>query len=204
MEVRTLRNILIFASLLSTAISASALAEQDIQIRVSVPEQRMYVFDGEKKLTTYRVSTSAFGVGDGRGSYTTPLGHLQIASKVGDGSPIGTVFKGRCRTGEVCAVNAKGRDPIVTRILHLRGVEKQNSRAYSRAIYIHGTPDERHIGSPASYGCIRMKSNDIVKLYDIVPVGASVEITDQRVGSGLFNFVSRAVTGSAKIATKVK
>ena len=204
MEVRTLRNILIFAPLLSITISASAIAEQDIQIRVSVPEQRMYVFDGDKKLATYRVSTSAYGLGDGRGSYTTPLGHLEIASKVGTGAPVGTVFKGRCRTGEVCAINAKGRDPIVTRILHLRGVEKQNSRAYARAIYIHGTPDERHIGRPASYGCIRMKSNDIVKLYDMIPVGASVEITNQRVSGGLFSFVSKMVTGSAKVATTVK
>ena len=199
-----MRNFLLFASLLSITISSSALAEQDIQIRVSVPEQRMYVFDGDKKLASYRVSTSAYGLGDGRGSYTTPIGQLQVAAKVGTGAPVGAVFKGRCRTGEVCAINAKGRDPIVTRILHLRGVEKQNSRAYGRAIYIHGTPDERHIGTPASYGCIRMKSNDIVKLYDTVQIGASVEITNQRVSGSLFSFVSKIVTGSVKVATKVK
>ena len=199
-----MRNFLFFASLLSLTISSSAIAEQDIQIKVSVAEQKMYVFDGDKKLASYPVSTSAFGIGDGRGSYTTPLGHLQIASKVGAGAPIGTVFKGRCRTGEICAINAKGRDPIVTRILHLRGTEKQNSRAYGRAIYIHGTPDERNIGRPASYGCIRMRSNDIVKLYDLTPIGASVEITDKRVGKGLFSFVSNIVSSSPRVATKVK
>lgn len=200
-NLRTL--ILAAASLLSITISSSALAAEDIQIKVSVPEQKLYVFDGTKKLASYWVSTSAFGIGDGRGTYTTPLGHLEVASKVGSGAPVGTVFKGRSRTGEICPVNAKGRDPIVTRILHLRGLEKQNSRAYGRGIYIHGTPDERNIGHPASYGCVRMKSRDIVRLFDMVPVGASVEITDKRIG-GLFGIVSRSVVTKPAIATKVK
>lgn len=199
-----MRTFLIAASLLSTFISSSAKADQDFQIRISVPEQKLFLFDGEKKVASYRVSTSAFGVGDSFGSYATPLGHLRIASKVGDGAPIGTVFKGRCRTGEVCAINAKGRDPIVTRILHLSGTEKQNARAYSRGIYIHGTADERHIGRPASYGCIRMKSCDVVKLFDTVGVGTPVEITDQRISHGIFSFVSNATTRTPKVATKVK
>ncbi len=199
-----MRTSLILASLLSTVISSSALAAQDLQIRVSVPEQRLYLFDGEKKLTSYRVSTSAFGLGDRYGSYATPLGHLVVASKVGDGAAIGAVFKGRCRTGEICKINAAGRDPIVTRILHLSGTEKQNSRAYSRGIYIHGTADERHIGRPVSYGCIRMKSKDVVKLFNTVGVGTSVEITDRRIGSGIFSFVSSMTSHAPKVATKVK
>jgi len=199
-----LRTILLAAaSLLSITISSSALAAEDIQIKVSVPEQKLYVFDGTKKLASYRVSTSAFGIGDGRGTYATPLGHLEVASKVGSGAPVGTVFKGRSRTGEICPVNAKGRDPIVTRILHLRGLEKQNERAYGRGIYIHGTPDERNIGHPASYGCVRMKSRDIVRLFDMVPVGASVEITDKRIG-GIFGIVSRTAVTKPVIAAKVK
>jgi lipoprotein-anchoring transpeptidase ErfK/SrfK len=202
--VRDLRTILLAAaSLLSITISSSALAAEDIQIKVSVPEQKLYVFDGTKKLASYRVSTSAFGIGDGRGTYATPLGHLEVASKVGSGAPVGTVFKGRSRTGEICPVNAKGRDPIVTRILHLRGLEKQNERAYGRGIYIHGTPDERNIGHPASYGCVRMKSRDIVRLFDMVPVGASVEITDKRIG-GIFGIVSRTAVTKPVIAAKVK
>lgn len=202
--MRDLRTILLAAaSLLSITISSSALAAEDIQIKVSVPEQKLYVFDGTKKLASYRVSTSAFGIGDGRGTYATPLGHLDVASKVGSGAPVGTVFKGRSRTGEICPVNAKGRDPIVTRILHLRGLEKQNERAYGRGIYIHGTPDERNIGHPASYGCVRMKSRDIVRLFDMVPVGASVEITDKRIG-GIFGIVSRTAVTKPVIAAKVK
>ncbi len=202
--MRKLRTLLFAAALLSITLASSALAAEDIQIKVSVPEQKLYVFDGAKKLASYRVSTSAFGIGDRRGTYTTPLGHLEVASKIGTGAPLGTVFKGRSRTGEICPVNAKGRDPIVTRILHLRGLEKQNSRAYGRGIYIHGTPDERQIGRPASYGCVRMKSRDIIRLFDLVPVGASVEITDKRISTGLFSFVSRPAVATPKIATKIK
>jgi hypothetical protein len=205
--LRTLFLSVALLSITSTlpAHAATASAEPAIQLRVSIPEQKMYVFNGDKKVSTFRVSTSAFGLGDGTGSYSTPLGQLAIAAKVGGGAPIGTVFKGRCRTGEICEINAKGRDPIVTRILQLRGLEKQNSRAYSRGIYIHGTPEERRIGRPASYGCIRMKSKDVVALYEMVGVGTHVEITDKRISSGLFSFVSgKSSATSASVATKVR
>ena len=86
------------------------------------------------------------------------------------------VFKDRRATGEVLAPDAPGRDPIVTRILWLRGLEAQNANAYSRYIYIHGTPEERNIGTRASFGCIRMRSRDVIQLYDIVGPQARVTI----------------------------
>ena len=89
------------------------------------------------------------------------------------------VFKDRRPTGEILVPDAPGRDPIVTRILWLRGREAQNANAYSRYIYIHGTPEERNIGKRASFGCIRMRSRDVIQLYDIVGTGARVTILDQ-------------------------
>jgi len=88
------------------------------------------------------------------------------------------VFKDRRRTGEIVLPDSPGRDPIVTRILWLRGLEPQTANAFSRYIYIHGTPEERFIGTPASYGCIRMRSSDIINLYENVGVGAEVTIVD--------------------------
>ena len=129
-------------------------------------------------MAIYPVSTSKFGLGDFLGSNRTPLGELQVADKIGDGALPGAVFKDRRRTGEVIPVDAPGRDPIVTRILWLRGRESQNANAYTRMIYIHGTPEERNIGKPASYGCIRMRSSDIVQLYEIVGRGAQVSIVN--------------------------
>jgi hypothetical protein len=83
-------------------------------------------------------------------------------------------------TGEVLQPNAPGRDPITTRIIWLRGLEAQNAHAYQRCIYIHGTPEEKKIGRPASYGCIRMKSSDVAALYEQVPLGAVVQIVPDR------------------------
>jgi lipoprotein-anchoring transpeptidase ErfK/SrfK len=146
---------------------------------VSVPDQKLVVVQDGLRLAQFPVSTSKFGVGDRPRSFATPLGSMVVAAKVGDQAPLGTVFKGRRPTGEVLRPNAPGRDPIVTRILHLRGLEAQNARAYSRGIYIHGTAEERLIGRPASYGCIRMRSRDVVKLYDALPVGTKVEVFNE-------------------------
>lgn len=130
-------------------------------------------------LATYPVSTSKFGLGDLPGTSWTPLGKLEIARKIGAGAPSGMAFKDRRPTGEIVPPDAPGRDIIVSRILWLKGDEPQNALAYSRYIYIHGTPEERNIGLPASYGCVRMRSADIIELFDTVGRGARVEIANQ-------------------------
>ena len=187
---------LLLATLLSLQallVFQSAFAAESPSLVVSVAEQKLYVFDENgHKVASYRVSTSKYGIGDTRSSYATPAGHLEVAAKIGDGAEPGSVFHHCRRTGEICPPNAPGRDPIVTRILCLRGLEQQNAHALSRGIFIHGTPDERHIGRPASYGCIRMKSRDVVELFEQVRAGTRVEITTSRVG-GLFGNATRAV-----------
>ena len=148
------------------------------RIVVSIPEQRLALLDNGALIATYPISTSKFAIGDAPGSRATPLGELEIAKKIGDGAVLGTVFKDRRPTGEILVPDAPGRDPIVTRILWLRGLESQNANAYGRYIYIHGTPEERNIGQRASYGCVRMRSRDVIQLYDIVGWGARVTILD--------------------------
>jgi lipoprotein-anchoring transpeptidase ErfK/SrfK len=159
-------------------IITSCAAPRDIEhhIVVSVHDQKLALLEKGTLVATYPISTSKFGLGDRPGSFGTPLGELEIANKIGDGAPAGTVFKDRRRTGEIVGVNAPGRDPIVTRIIWLRGREAQNTNAFRRDIYIHGTPEERNIGRPASYGCIRMRSADIINLYGAVGTGAEVSI----------------------------
>jgi hypothetical protein len=139
----------------------------------------MLLGNGEK-LATYPVSTSKFGLGDNWGRMTTPLGLLQVAQKIGDHAPVGAVFHNRRFTGEIIKPNAPGRDPVITRIIWLRGLQASNAHAFSRCIYIHGTPQEKLIGRPASYGCIRMKSCDVAALYAQVPLGAIVEIVSDK------------------------
>ena len=149
----------------------------------------MLVDDGASA-AVYPVSTSRFGLGDNWGSMSTPLGMLQVAQKIGDHAPVGAVFHNRRFTGEILQANAPGRDPIVTRIIWLRGLEATNAHAYNRGIYIHGTPQEKNIGRPASYGCIRMKSSDVTELYAQLPVGAVVQITSDHLPK-----LSRATKG---------
>jgi hypothetical protein len=164
-----------------TALFLSSCATpKDVQhhVVISVKDQKLALLDHEKLVAIYPVSTSKYGLGDWRGSFRTPSGELEIAQKVGDGMPPGTVFKDRRRTGEIVLPNAAGRDPIVSRIIWLRGREPQNANAFGRDIYIHGTPEERNLGLPVSYGCVRMSSNDVIKLYDVVGLGAQVTIVD--------------------------
>ncbi len=177
----------------------SCATQKDVEHRVviSVKDQRLALLDRETLIAIYPVSTSKYGIGDWPRSYRTPLGELEVAQKIGDGLPSGTVFKDRRRTGEIVGVNAPGRDPIVTRIIWLRGLELQNANAFRRDIYIHGTPEERNIGLPVSYGCVRMKSEDVIKLYDTLGRGARVSIVDAPLGavvSGVPNATQTALT----------
>ncbi len=127
-----------FAILLA---SCAAPRDTEHHIVVSVHDQKLALLEKGNLVATYPISTSKFGLGDRPGSFGTPLGELEIANKIGDGAPAGTVFKDRRRTGEVVAVNAPGRDPIVTRIIWLRGREAQNrERIWSRHLH------SRHAG----------------------------------------------------------
>ena len=167
-----------YVLLVAMLLGSCAAPDTQHQIVISTHDQRLAVLDRGTLMATYPISTSKFGLGDSLRSSRTPLGHLEVAKKIGDNAPLGAVFKDRIRTGEIVAPNSPGRDPIVTRILWLRGREAQNANAYGRYIYIHGTAEERLIGTPASYGCIRMRSVDVAQLYNIVGVGAAVTIVD--------------------------
>jgi lipoprotein-anchoring transpeptidase ErfK/SrfK len=170
---------LFFLAAASLLVTSCAAPDTRHHVIISVPQQRMALLDNGVLIATYPVSTSKFAIGDAAGSRATPLGELRIEKKIGDNAPSGTVFKSRRPTGEILVPDAPGRDPIVTRILWLRGMEAQNANAYGRYIYIHGTPEERNIGKPASYGCIRMRSRDVIQLYDIVGWGAKVTILNE-------------------------
>src|SRR5205823_4935119 len=176
--------------LLALFLASCAAPDTQHHIVISTRDQKLAVLDRGNLLATYPVSTSKFGLGDRPGSRFTPLGRLQIAEKIGDNAPPGAVFKDRRRTGEVVLANSPGRDPIVTRILWLRGLESQNANAFARDIYIHGTPEERLIGTPASYGCVRMRSTDVVQLYNIVGIGAAVTIVEAPLVSAVPGMVS--------------
>ena len=117
---------------ITTLVTSCVAPDTRHHVIISVPQQRMALLDNGVLMSTYPISTSKFAIGDWPGSRGTPLGELEIAEKIGGSAPSGSVFKDRKRTGEILEPDAPGRDPIVTRILWLRGREAQNANAYSR------------------------------------------------------------------------
>jgi lipoprotein-anchoring transpeptidase ErfK/SrfK len=174
-----LRSALIFCALFASAVVDLAGGTNKVippRVIISVRDQKLMVVENGQRAAVYPVSTSKFGLGDRWGSMATPLGWLQVAEKIGDHAPPGAVFHKRRFTGEILPPNAPGRDPIVTRIIWLRGLEPSNRNAFDRCIYIHGTAEEKTIGKPSSYGCVRMRSRDVTEIYAQIRIGALVKI----------------------------
>lgn len=154
-------------------------------LEVSIAKQQLSVIDKGRETKTYKVSTAKNGAGEQRGSECTPRGWHKVRAKIGEGYPLNTVFTGRRATGEIyndeLARCFPERDWILTRILWLGGLEPGRNRYKEvdtcwRYIYIHGAPDEAVTGKPASHGCIRMKNQDIMELFDLIPSGVKVFI----------------------------
>ncbi len=148
----------------------------------SIAGQTVSLFENGEFAKTYPCSTSRFGIGQAEGSNCTPLGLHRIAEKIGAGAPAGTVFKARQAVGHTSQpqfADAK----ITTRILWLEGLEPGFNRggnvdSHNRYIYIHGTADQASIGQPASCGCIHLADVDLIPLFDLLPVGTLVWISE--------------------------
>ncbi len=156
-------------------------------IEISLAEQLLRLHEGDAVLLEAPVSTAANGPGEQSGSGCTPRGWHVVRARIGAGSAPNTVFVGRRPTGEMLTPELRAaapeRDWILTRILWLSGLERGRNRlgkvdTMRRYIYIHGTPDEELLGVPASHGCIRMRNADIMALFERVPAGTRVLITE--------------------------
>lgn len=145
------------------------------KIEISVRKQRLTLRCGRKKLAEYPVSTSRYGLGSREASFKTPTGHFRVAEKIGEGMPIGTIFKSR-RPVKPTKKLLSEDDLIMTRILWLDGLERRNANTHGRYVYIHGTNHEESLGQPASHGCVRMNNADVAELFELVTVDTPVEI----------------------------
>lgn len=153
-------------------------------IVISVEEQKLRLIQNDYKIAEYSISTSKFGIGNKTGSNMTPSGHHIVKEKIGDHVPVNSIYKAGEFTKEIATINNKKavvEDLVTTRIIKLEGMENGINRgsgidSYKREIWIHGTPAEDKIGSPASHGCIRMKNDDIILLFNSIEVGTPVNI----------------------------
>ena len=156
-------------------------------IFISIKDQRLQLRDGDSVLLDFPISTALNGPGEINGSECTPRGWHIVHEKIGNDAKVNSVFVGRQQTGEFYSPSLKEQNPdrdwILTRILWLSGLEPGKNQSGSvdtlqRYIYIHGCPDEEPVGVSNSHGCIRMRNDDVVALYDSVSTGTRVLITE--------------------------
>lgn len=156
-------------------------------LHISLADQRLYGFREGLLCLQMPVSTALNGPGEQKGSGCTPRGLHQVRARIGEGLPWGAVLRGRRWTSEVWTPGLQaeqpGRDWILTRILWLSGCELGRNRlgtvdTFQRYIYLHGTPECEPMGKPLSHGCIRLRNDDLLMLFPLVPVGCSVEIAE--------------------------
>lgn len=152
---------------------------------ISIHDQRMVLLRGVTPAANYLMSTAKSGAGEAVNSGTPPRGRHAIAEKIGAGVTIGTDFVDRIPTDKVIAVNTPGVMPVATRILRLRGLENKNWATFERLIYLHGSPVENLLGTPASGGCIRMRSAEIIGLFDLVSIDTEVFIYEEPLQTAL-------------------
>ena len=160
--------------------------KKDYHIEIDINEQRLRLCDGRKVLKEYSVSTAKNGAGELLDSECTPRGEHVIAEKIGQECSENTVFVSRQPTGEKYTPELRqqfpDRDWILTRILWLQGAEPGknlggNVDSHERFIYIHGAPDDVAMGRPGSRGCIRMRNQDVIELFEMVETGTRVVLT---------------------------
>ena len=167
----------------SRSCEKNKIAPTKFILTVNIAEQTVSLFEQNKFVKKFSCSTSRFGIGQAESSNRTPLGLHRIAEKIGAGEPVGTVFKARKAGGHTSQpefADAK----ITTRILWLEGLEDGFNRggnvdSHARYIYIHGTADQNSIGKPSSHGCIHLADTDLIPLFDLLPSGTLVWISEK-------------------------
>lgn len=160
---------------------------EKLLIRVSIDEQRLQLLDNGRPVMDSLVATATNGPGEVMHSECTPRGWHRVRARIGDGCQPGTVFVGRRPTGEIYTPALKTAEPerdwMLTRILWLCGMDPGVNRfgkvdSMRRYIYIHGCPDEDTMGVPSSHGCVKMRNDEVIELFDRVPVGTRVLIQE--------------------------
>ena len=154
------------------------------RIEIDISTQQLSLFTNTS-IITYSVSSAKSGSGQSSGSGCTPSGQHSVRAKIGAGASPGAVFVGRRLTGEIYSTALANacphRDWILSRILWLSGSELGYNRlgnvdTMQRYIYIHGTPDSEPMGVALSHGCIRMRNDDVIELFDMVSTDTPVLI----------------------------
>jgi len=140
-----------------------------------------------RTLATYPFSFSKRPPSCEQDSLGTPWGLHEVAQKVGDGELPGTVFRGRLSTGkhwQAFAETDREGSLVTTRILRLSGLEPGLNAgpgvdSWERYIYLHGTNHPEEFPRNRSAGCLLLRDDDLLELYERLPLGSHVFILPQ-------------------------
>lgn len=167
-----------YAELLRVAASHNVKLSDNVLL-VSIGEQKLWHLLRGNLLASYSVSTSKRPPSCIADSLGTPNGLHCVADKIGGGAPIGMVFRARKPIGKCYwDLSEEENTPnlVTTRILRLKGLEPGKNSGpgcdtFDRFVYIHGTNHEDRIGSPDTAGCIALRNQEVITLFDSTPEG---------------------------------
>jgi hypothetical protein len=117
-------------------------------------ERRVYVYSNDKIVASYPVAV-------GRLDTPTPTGRFAVFQMIEN-----PVWQSPW-TGEV-------RSPGANSALGLRWIGF--ARMPGGIIGFHGTPTVASIGQAASHGCVRLRNEDVLALFEQVQIGTPVEV----------------------------
>lgn len=140
-------------------------------IVINLAAMRLFYFPKAKPGEPQKVVTHPVGIG--RVEWKTPEGTTRVASKKANPAwiPTPSIRREHARNGDpLPAVVPPGPDnPMGTHVL------KFDWPSYA----IHGTDKPPSIGLRGSHGCLRMYPEDIIGIYNDVPVGTPVRVVNQ-------------------------
>lgn len=137
-----------------SAVSTEAADALVLNLVLSLSDRRVSVYRGEMLVASYAVAV-------GREGWQTPTGEFTVFQKQADPAwehPF---------TGEV--VPPGPDNPLGSRWI---GFWSDGTNS----IGFHGTPDESLIGSAVSHGCVRMRNEDVLALYEQVSFDTPVTV----------------------------
>lgn len=138
---RTLVLLTALAALVAPALGAQVAG--GLRLDLNIPAQRLVLMDGDSILKTYPISVGLPG-------HDTPTGEYTVGSAEWNPwwRPPAREWAKDDKVTPPGPNNPMGRVKLF----------------FAPYYYLHGTPHERDLGTPASHGCVRMRNADVIEL----------------------------------------
>ncbi|NES68891.1 MAG: L,D-transpeptidase [Okeania sp. SIO2D1] len=135
-------------------VTSQAAIEREMRLVLNLSERKLYLYQGKKQTESYSVSV-------GKATTPTPTGEFTIFQMVEN-----PVWEDPW-TGEI---HPAGEDsPLGLRWIGF-WTDDENY------IGFHGTPTISSLGEASSNGCVRMRNEDVLALFEQVDIGTSVTV----------------------------